>query len=103
MIAHIQFRHKGEDVPSLLVFNFGAIRDVIMVVPQTKNILPGWRKEEKEEGILFNNNGDDVWVCPNASINQFPDTFSHLKTELLKFFNKKKFEFRRRRPAMMAE
>jgi len=96
MIAHIQFRHKEEDVHSLLVFNFGAIRDVIMILPQAKSILQGWRKEEKENGILFNKVGDDTWTCPNASINQFPDTFSHLKEELLKFFNKNKFEFKRR-------
>lgn len=98
MIAHIQFRHKEEDVHSLLVFNFGAIRDVIMVLPQTKSILQGWRKDERENGILFNNAGDDIWVCPNSSINYFPDTFSHLKAELLKFFNKNKFEFKLRLP-----
>jgi len=99
MIAHIQFRHKEEDVHSLLVFNFGAVRDVIMILPQAKSTLQGWREEEKEIGILFNNDGGDVWVCPpNASINHFPDTFSHLKAELLKFFNKNKFEFRLKSP-----
>ena len=96
MIAPIQFRHRGKNIHSLLVFNFAAVRDVIMVVPQTEDHLPDFGNEEKEIGIIFNETGEGVWVCRSAAINQSPDTFLHLKTALLKHFNEERFQFRRR-------
>ena len=68
-----------------------------MVVPQTDDNLPGLSNEEKEAGIIFNETADGVWVCRNEAINQFPDTFYHLKDVLLEHFNEDRFQFRLKR------
>lgn len=86
----------GKNIDSLLVFNFAAVRNVIMVVPQTEEPLPGLASEELETGILFNETDDGVWVCRSAAINDSPDTFQQLKTALLQHFNEERFHFRRR-------
>jgi len=99
MIAHIQFRHMGEEVESLLIFNFAAVRDVIIIKPQEEASLDGWSKDEKENGIVFTQAGEGVWDCPNAAINQFPETFSQLTLALRRYFNENKFRFRMRHSA----
>jgi hypothetical protein len=100
MIAHIQFRHLGEEINSLLVFNFGAVKDVIMVVPESQDSLKEWTIEEMEEGIIFTRAADGVWTCPRAAVNRFPETFAHLKTAMQPYFNKDIFCFRRRYPVL---
>src|ERR1700754_601992 len=99
MIAHIQFRHLGEEIESLLVFNFGAVKDVIMVVPESRELLKDWSREEKDEGIIFTQTSNGYWVCPKAAVNRYPETFMHLRNALQGFFNKDKFSFRRRNSA----
>lgn len=98
MIAHIQFRHLGVDIKSLLVFNFAAVKDVIVVMPECIESLKEWTVQEKEEGIVFTRITDGSWVCPRAAVNRFPDTFVHLRTAMLQYFSKEKFSFRRRQP-----
>lgn len=95
MIARIQFRHLGEDVKSLLVFNFGAVKDVIMVKPENASALKEWTKEEINEGIMFLRGSNGVWTCPRATINRFPESFSHLQEAMQAFFNKDRFRFKR--------
>ena len=96
MIAHIQFRHLGVDVKSLLVFNFAAVKDVIMVVPESAESLKDWTSQEKEEGIVFTRTQDGSWICPLAAVNRYPETFSQLRDAMLQYFSKDKFSFRRR-------
>lgn len=96
MITHIQFRHQGADIDSLLVFNFGAVRDVIMVVPKSTESLKDWTFEEKEDGIIFTRTEEGVWVCQRAAVNRFPETFRNLRDAMLEHFNKDKFCFRSR-------
>lgn len=102
MIAHIQFLHFGEEIRSLLVFNFGAVKDVIMVIPEDSDCHRGWKSRVQSEGILFTRASDGVWTCPRAAVNRFPETFADLKTALLQYFNPDKFCFRRRLPAVCA-
>ncbi|MET0466320.1 MAG: hypothetical protein ABW007_24390 [Chitinophagaceae bacterium] len=96
MIAHIQFRHRGEDIKSLLVFNFGAVKDVIVVVPEKADALAECASTDAGNEIIFTKTGENVWVCPHAGINQFPDTFAALRTALGAYFNQHTFHFRRR-------
>jgi hypothetical protein len=99
MIAHIQFRHRGEDIKSLLVFNFGAVKDVIVVVPEKADMLEGSGGADHGNEIIFTRTVGDVWVCPSAGINQFPDTFAALRTAMEVYFNQDKFCFKRRSSA----
>jgi hypothetical protein len=96
MIAHIQFRHLGEEVKSLLIFNFAAVKDVIVVMPECVDSLKEWTAQEKEEGIVFTRTPDGSWICPRAAVNRFPETFAHLCDAMLQYFSKDKFSFRRR-------
>ena len=96
MIANIQFQHLGEEIQSLLIFNFGAVKDVIIVMPESREALKGWTSEEREVGIVFTRTAEDIWVCPRAAVNRFPETFSHLESAMRRYFNKDKFCFRRR-------
>lgn len=98
MIAHIQFRHLGEDIKSLLIFNFAAVKDVIVVMPECIESLKEWTNQEKEEGIVFTRTQDGSWICPRAAVNRFPETFTHLRNAMLQYFSKDKFSFRRRQP-----
>ncbi len=96
MIAHIQFRHRGENIKSLLVFNFGAVKDVIVVVPENADITKECTGMNGEKEIIFTKTAGDVWVCPRAGINQFPDTFAALRSAMEAHLNHHKFCFKRR-------
>jgi hypothetical protein len=96
MIAHIQFRHRGEDIKSLLVFNFGAVKDVIIVVPENADVVRECTGTEGEKEIIFTKTAGDVWVCPRAGINQFPDTFAALSAAMEAYLSHNKFCFKRR-------
>lgn len=99
MIAHIQFRHHGENIKSLLVFNFGAVKDVIVVVPENEDIIKECTGMEGEKEIIFTKTAGDVWVCPRAGINQFSDTFAALSAAMETYLNQHKFCFKRRSSA----
>ncbi|MCG2617169.1 hypothetical protein LZZ85_22930 [Terrimonas sp. NA20] len=99
MIAHIQFRHRGQDIKSLLVFNFGAVKDVIVVVPQNAEVSAECASTDEGNEIIFTRTAGDVWVCPKAGINQFPDTFAALRSAMEVYFNQRKFSFKRRSEA----
>ncbi|HTE32187.1 MAG TPA: hypothetical protein VK666_17525 [Chryseolinea sp.] len=84
MITPIRFQHKAKTIQALLVCNFDAISDTIVIVPKNPN-------GKLEEDILFFKTGENKWVFDDTF--SVPSWFSNLRSILTSYFKSYQFTF----------
>lgn len=93
MITRLYFSHLGEEISSDLVFNFSAVRDVMLIIPRNRQINTAFYNPRIDFGILYHQTSRNEWTTKHHGILRYPETFRELNEQLEKYFYKQHFQF----------
>ena len=71
---NIQFEHKGQQISARIVSNFEAVRDAMIVFPDSNLGELGWS--------IFFQKKEEVWTSESFLKEKYPSTYSNLLSQL---------------------